>query len=104
MSDAAAVKERSTYKISLVIGFGSFDFTIDPTDQHRTTEVLNEVLRLAQAPLLAEIQSLKKRALSADEIQQFANLVKAHPRETRLDGRPTADDLLVKRLEEMLKN
>jgi hypothetical protein len=100
----APVKERSTYTISLVIGFGSFNFTIDPTDQHGTAEVLNQVLRLAQAPLLAEIQSLKKRVLSADEIQQFANLVKAHPREMRLDGRPTADDRLVERLEEMLKD
>jgi hypothetical protein len=105
MGQESAVKEAKPFTISLMFGTsgGVFNFTFDPTDENKANETLNEILRLAKAPLIAEIETLKKRVLSAEEIQRFAALVKSHPNETRFDGRPTSDNLLVAKLEAMLK-
>ncbi len=105
MSQESAVKEAKPFTISLMFGTsgGVFNFTFDPTDENKANETLNEILRLAKAPLIAEIEALKKHVLLAEEIQRFATLVKSHPSEMRFDGRPTSDDLLVAKLEAMLK-
>jgi hypothetical protein len=82
----------------------TYKFDIDRNDDTKAVETLNEILAKAKAPLIAEIESLKKRLLTADELRRFINLLKLHPSETRFDGRPTNDDLLVSRLEGILKN
>jgi hypothetical protein len=105
MSQESGVNEAKSFTISVMFGTsgGAFTFTLDPTDENNANEVLNEILRLAKAPLIAEIEALKKRVLSVEEIQRFATLVKSHPNEMRFDGRPTSDDLLVAKLEAMLR-
>ena len=106
MSEESPVKEAELFTVSLMFGAsgGVCNFTFDPTDENKTIETLNEILRLAKAPLIAEIQALKKRVLSTDEIQRLAHLVKSHSTEARFDGGPTSDDVLVAKLEAMLKS
>jgi hypothetical protein len=106
MGQESATKESKPFTISLTFGpsGGVFTFTIDPADKINVEETLNEILRLAKAPLVEQIEALKKRVLSDDEIQRLAHLLRTNSSETRLDGRPTSDDLLADKLEATLPN
>jgi len=106
MSQEVQLREFRTFTLTLSFGpyGGVFQFSIDPTDKEDLIKTLNEILQLAKAPLLAEIESLKKRALSPDEIQRFVYLLRQYSEERTLDGRPTDDGPLTARLERLLNN
>jgi len=106
MSEKLADEDQTPFTISLIFGAtgSALNFTFDPADKDKMIETLNEILRLAKAPLIAEIEALKRRTLSPNEIRHFVNLVKLYPTETRVDGKQTSDDLLILKLEELLRS
>lgn len=104
MSQESGAKESRAFTLSLVRGAGVYSVSIDPDNMERTTAALNELLRIAVAPLLAEIETFKKRVLSPEEIERFIHLLNLSGTELKLDGKPTNDDLLIKKLEGMLKS
>ena len=108
-----AVKERGLLRVQVMFGLsgGGFEFTLDLDDYNDVTKKITDITELMKRPLVGQInelskenESLKKRVLSADEIQRLIGVLKMHPNEMRFDGRPTNDDLLVSKLEGMLKD
>ena len=84
--------------------------SIDLTDSKSIVEGVIKVLSLSDAltnerinALTQKIESLEKRALSADDIRRITHLLRAQSGEFRADGKPTNDDLLASKLEAMLK-
>jgi hypothetical protein len=115
MSSEATVKEVSTLKVEVLFGLGLSgavsEFVLNLKDPDDVARKITSITELVKLPLVGKInelsqvnESLRKRVLSNDEIQHIAHLVKTHPTEIRHDGRETNDDLLVKKLEGMLKS
>ena len=92
-------------------GFGGVcEFKLNLEDKQDVMRNIEGIVEAAKTPLFQRIgllskenETLKKRALSNEEIERFAILLKTHSNEFRADGRPTNDDLLVAKLQSMLK-
>jgi hypothetical protein len=106
-------EEKKTIHVSTRPGFygGLFDTTLKLIDPKDTAKELCGVFAFEDAvtgnqinALSKEVESLKKRMLLPDEIQRLVHLLKIHPSETRLDRRPTSDDVLADKPEAMIKN
>jgi hypothetical protein len=110
MSSETEIKAPRILRVQVMLGpFGGVhECSINLDDDEDVIQKINGLVELAKSPLVGRInalsienESLKKRVLSTDEIQRLACLLKTHSTETRFDGRPTNDDLLVSKLESM---
>jgi hypothetical protein len=112
MSDEAAAKEGRFLNVEIRLGLGpGYQLSLNLDEPQDVERKIVDIVEIAQQPLRAEIHQLKKenellkkRTLSSDEIQHLAKTLRTHPSETRFDGRPTNDDVLVTKLEGMLKS
>ena len=85
---------------------GVRQFQINLNNPDDVVQKITEITDVVKAPLLQqigkltqEVESLKKRTLSVEEIQRLSRALIANSSEFRADGKPTQDDLLAKRLE-----
>lgn len=113
MSQKQVVVNEDNTKMTINVGQGSHilkSISIDLTDSKSIVEGVIEALSLTQAfasermnALAQKIESLENRVLSVDDVSRITHLLRTHSDEFRSDGRPTSDNLLVSKLEAMIK-